>query len=102
MVAALMTTKGPAARADASWMVRAASSLPLPGEPLMRMRELAGATRSMTWRNWLIAGDLPMIRLTAPARARSSVTSRFSREASSARSAISTSRSALNGFSMKS
>ena len=48
------------------------------------------------------AGDEPTMRSKAPARWRSAVTSRRSCEASSARSATSTSRSALNGFSMKS
>ena len=42
------------------------------------------------------------MRLAAPPRALSSLTSRFSRDVSSARSAIRISRSALNGFSMKS
>ena len=32
-------------------------------------RELVGATRSIDWRNWFIAGDLPTMRLVAPARA---------------------------------
>ncbi len=51
MVAALMTTKGPLARAEASWIERAASSLPEPGAPVIRTRELAGPTRSIIWRN---------------------------------------------------
>ncbi len=51
IVAALTTTNGPCVRAEASWIIRAASSLPAPGDPVIMMRELAGATRSMTWRN---------------------------------------------------
>ena len=66
------------------------------------MRELAGATRSMTCRSWFTEVDLPTILLTEPDRTLRSLTSRFSREFSSARSAMSTRRSALNGFSMKS
>ena len=97
-----MATNGPCARGDVSWMTRAASSLPEPGAPVIMTREFVGPTRSITCRNWLSIGDLPTMRFVAPARARRSVTSRFSREASSARSATSTSRSALNGFSMKS
>ena len=49
-----------------------------------------------------MAGEVPTSVSTAPARARNSFTSRFSRDVSSARSATSSSRSALNGFSMKS
>ena len=40
-------------------MVRAVSSLPAPDGPTIRMRLLVGATFSITWRSWLIAGDLP-------------------------------------------
>ncbi len=43
IVAALMTTKGPPARAEASWIERAASSLPTPGAPVISTREFAGA-----------------------------------------------------------
>ena len=102
IVAALMTTKGALARADSACRVRAASSLPEPGAPVMRMRALVGATRSIVWRSWFTAGEWPTIRLACTERARRSLTSRLRREASSARSATSTSRSALNGFSMKS
>ena len=66
------------------------------------MRELAGATRSMTCRSWFTEVDFPTILFGAAPRLRRSESSRFSREFSSARSAMSTRRSALNGFSMKS
>ncbi len=66
------------------------------------MRLLVGAIFSTAWRNWLSAGDLPTMPVCIGVKAFSSLTSRFSREVSSARSATSTSRSALNGFSMKS
>ena len=59
------------------------------------------AVRSTRFR-LAIAEEAPTMRLAAPERARSSLTSRLSREVSSARSAIRISRSALNGFSMKS
>ena len=59
IAAALMTTNGPSARADSAWIVRAASSLPAPDGPTIRMRLLVGATFSIVWRSWLIAGDLP-------------------------------------------
>ena len=51
IAAALMTTNGPSARADGVVQVRAASSLPAPEGPTIRMRLLAGATFSMVWRN---------------------------------------------------
>ena len=102
MAAALMTTNGPFARAESAWMVRAASSLPEPDGPTIRMRLLVGATFSMVWRSWLIAGEWPTSVVGSGASCLSSFTSRLSREVSSARSATSTSRSALNGFSMKS
>ena len=44
IVGALMTTKGPLARLEFSWISRAASSLPDPAAPEIRMRELAGPT----------------------------------------------------------
>ena len=100
MAAALRTTNGPSARADFTWMTRAASSLPEPDEPRMRMRLLVGATRSSALRSWLIAGDLPTMSALKLERSRSSFTSRFSCEASSARSVTRIRRSALNGFSM--
>ena len=55
IVAALITKKGPPARFDASWIVRATSSLPEPGVPVIMMREFAGAMRSINWRSWFIA-----------------------------------------------
>ena len=69
-------------------MSRAASSLPDPAAPEMRTRELAGPSFSMTRLRLAIADDEPTIRLTAPPRARRSLTSRLRRDVSSARSAI--------------
>jgi hypothetical protein len=46
-----MTTNGASARADNRCKVRAASSLPAPEGPMIRMRLLVGATFSMIWRN---------------------------------------------------
>ncbi len=43
MVAQLSTTKGAPARPEASWMQRAASSLPEPGAPVISTREFTGA-----------------------------------------------------------
>ena len=51
IAAALITTNGPSARAEWLWMVRAASSLPAPEGPTIRMRLLVGATFSMVWRS---------------------------------------------------
>ena len=59
IAAALMTTNGPCARAECAWMVRAASSLPAPDGPTIRTRLLVGATFSMVWRSWFIAGERP-------------------------------------------
>ena len=59
IAAALMTTNGPLTRAEWPWMVRAASSLPAPAGPTIRMRLLVGATFSTVWRSWLIDDDLP-------------------------------------------
>ena len=69
---------------------------------MIMTRLLVGATRSMVWRSWLIADDMPISSKVSPLRCLRSETSRFSFEVSSARSAIRISRSALNGFSMKS
>ena len=102
IAAALMTTKGPSARGDWACNVRAASSLPEPGGPTIRMRLLAFAARSMVWRNWFIDGERPVIVLAVGASCFSSRTSRLSRDVSSARVATRIRRSDLNGFSMKS
>ena len=83
-------------------MARATSSLPEPDGPMIMMRLLVGATRSIVWRSWFIAADMPIRSKVSPLRCLRSETSRFSFEVSSARSAIRISRSALNGFSMKS
>jgi hypothetical protein len=76
--------------------------LPAPDGPTIMMRLLVGASRSIVCRNWFIAGDMPIRSNVSPLRFFSSDTSRLSFEVSSARSATRTSRSALNGFSMKS
>jgi hypothetical protein len=102
MVAALMTTNGPAARADEAWIVRAASSLPEPNGPTIRMRLLVGAALSIVWRSWFMTAERPTIAVDTGDSCLSSLTSRLSREVSSERSATRTRRSALNGFSMKS
>ena len=47
------------ARRHARGCVRAASSLPAPDGPTIRMRLLVGATFSMVWRSWLIDGERP-------------------------------------------
>ena len=102
IAAALMTTNGPSARLDALCSVRAASSLPAPDGPTIRMRLLALAARSMVWRSWFMQAERPVSTLAAGASCLSSLTSRFSREVSSARVATRISRSDLKGFSMKS
>ena len=102
MAAALMTTNGPPARADRPCRWRAASSLPAPDGPTIMIRLLVGAIFSIVWRSWLIDGERPTMLIGTGVSALSSLTSRLRREVSSARSATSTSRSALNGFSMKS
>ena len=56
IAAALMTTNGPSVRLDALCSVRAASSLPEPEGPTIRMRLLALAARSMVWRKLVHAG----------------------------------------------
>jgi hypothetical protein len=76
--------------------------LPAPGAPLIRTRLPVGATRSIWVRSWLIAGEAPTRLSSPPARSFSSAFSRRSCAASIARAIRSSSRSALNGFSMKS
>ena len=66
------------------------------------MRLLAFAARSTVWRSWFMLGEWPTIVDDTGASCFSSLTSRFSRDVSSARLATRISRSALNGFSMKS
>ncbi|MGY4469818.1 hypothetical protein ACVWWK_005527 [Bradyrhizobium sp. LB9.1b] len=102
IAAALMTTKGPSARPEAVCSVRAVSSLPAPAGPTIRMRLLALAARSMVWRSWFMLGERPTSELALGASCFSSLTSRLSREFSSALVATRISRSVLNGFSMKS
>ena len=76
IVAELMTTNGAPARGDASWMQRAASSLPTPGDPVINTRELTGATFATICCNWTVGRDLPTIRSCAPERIRKAETSR--------------------------
>src|SRR5690606_22878784 len=102
IVAALTVTKGAFLRADSAWIARAASSLPEPDGPITITRLLVGATRSIVWRSWLMAADMPIRSNVSPLRFFRSESSRRSLEVSSARSAMRISRSALNGFSMKS
>ena len=102
MVAALSETNGPPLRGDAAWTARATISFPDPDGPMIMIRLLVGATRSMVWRNCVIADDMPISSYVSPLRDLSSETSRLSFEVSSARSATRMSLSALNGFSMKS
>jgi hypothetical protein len=99
---AFTTTKGALARVEFAWIIRAVSSLPEPAGPEMRMRELAGPTRSISRRRLAIADEAPTSCISPPAFERSSAISRRSRDASSARSTTRISRSALNGFSIKS
>ena len=102
MVAQLSTTNGPSARRERACTMRATTSFPDPASPVMRTRLLVGATRSMAWRTWLMAGERPISSLSGPARSLNSSISRLRFAASMARATTSTRRSALNGFSMKS
>ena len=101
-VAQFSTTKGPSLRRDRAWIMRAATSLPAPAGPVISTRDPVGATFSIAPRNWPSGEDPPTSSVSGPARSFSSLTSRFSRAASSARATISSSRSDLKGFSMKS
>ena len=100
IAAALRTMNGPEARPESRWTARAASSLPDPDGPEIITRLLVGATFSIIWRRWFIAADRPISSDASPERSRSVWTSLRSCDASSARSAIRTSRSALKGFSI--
>ena len=102
MPAAEIATNSARARGLASWIWRATSSLPEPGGPAIRMRLLAGATLEMVLRSACAATDLPIRPLGVSVWARRRRFSRFREAASSARSTTTTSRSDLNGFSMKS
>ena len=99
----MTTTNGPAARRDLAWIIRAATSLPEPGGPLIRMREPVGATRSIAWRTRIMAGAVPIS--SASSKARFLQLRQLALEPAGLerprRSQIS-SRSDLNGFSMKS
>ena len=59
IAAALITMNGPLARAEWAWIARAASSLPAPAGPTIKMRLLVGAIFSTVWRSWFIDDDLP-------------------------------------------
>jgi len=59
----LTGTKGPAARAPCSWMVRATSSLPTPDSPRMYTGAWLRATLAMVARRVAIAGESPSRRL---------------------------------------
>ena len=80
--------------------MRATISLPEPAGPAIRTRLSVGATRSIAARSWAIGVETPISSASSPTRWRSCWFSRLSRAASMARSTISSSRSALNGFSI--
>ena len=101
-VAQFSTMNGPSARRDRACTMRQATSLPDPAGPLISTRDPVGATRSMPARSALTAALVPVRVASTPARSRSSAFSRARRDASSARRMMSSSRSDLNGFSMKS
>ncbi len=101
-VAQFSATNGPSARRERAWIMRAATSLPEPAGPVISTREPVGATRSTPERSADMAALSPVSPVSAPARRRSSAFSADSRAASSARRTTSSSRSDLNGFSMKS
>ena len=61
------------------------TSLPEPGAPVISTRLPVGATRSICWRSWSIAGEAPTRSISPPARSFSSSFSRRSRAASMAR-----------------
>jgi hypothetical protein len=50
-------------------MARATSSLPLPDGPMIMTRLLVGATRSIVWRSWFMAADVPIRSKVSPVRA---------------------------------
>ncbi len=80
MAAALITTNGPLARAEAARIMRAVSPLPEPEGPTIMMRLLVGATRSIAWRSWFITEERPTSCCATGVRCLRSRTSRFSRE----------------------
>ncbi len=100
--AALMATNSPRPRELPSWISRAASSLPAPGGPAMRMRLLVGATREIMLRSCWAAAERPLSPSGVIACVRRRRFSRLSAAASSARSTTSSRRSDLKGFSRKS
>ena len=93
-------------RGDSSCRLRAISSLPAPVSPLMSTDASVGATFAISRRTCSIAGLRPMMRgatTFCPASSRRSAWfSSTSSRRSSARRTVSISRSAANGFSMKS
>ena len=100
MLAALTTTSGWPARRERAWTMRATTSLPEPGGPLMRIRLPVGATFSIAWRSAFMTPDSPTSRLGWPTRRRNSSFSRRNRAVSMARSTTTNSWPVLNGFSM--
>ncbi len=59
MAPQLTATKGCSARGPPRWIIRAASSLPLPDSPLMYTGAWLFARRSIMLRTCSIAGDTP-------------------------------------------
>ena len=100
--AELTMTKALSARGLQLWSSRAATSLPAPAGPVTRTRLPVLATRFSVARTALITAELPVNSSPCPWFSRSRVFSRRSRSVSVARSTRCSSRSASNGFSMKS
>ena len=81
IAAPFTSTNGPAARGDARWSARAASSLPTPLSPVMRTRASEAPARAISSRRRRIAGPVPRsvsLAASSPVRLRSS---RFERVA---------------------
>ena len=97
-----MATNSARARGLPSWIWRATSSLPDPAGPEIRTRLLAWATLAMVLRSAWAACDRPIRPEGVMVWARRRRFSRLRVAASMARSTTTTSRSDLNGFSMKS
>ena len=101
-MAQFSTTIDPPVRPDAEWIIPATISLPAPGGPVISTRLLVGATFLIADFSCEIPVDVPIRSSTCPTLRRSSSFSLLSRAVSMARLTIGTSRSDLNGFSMKS
>ena len=100
--AELTSTNAPVARLLQECRIRAATSLPAPAGPEMSTRLPVCATRFKVARTALIEEEFPVKSLLPQLVSRRRVFSRRSRSVSVARSTNSSSRSASNGFSMKS